>query len=44
VQALEGIDLEILPDRFTVLAGPCGGGKTNLLNLIGCIDKADTGE
>jgi putative ABC transport system ATP-binding protein len=44
VQALERIDLEILPDRFTVIAGPSGSGKTTLLNLIGCIDRPDTGE
>lgn len=44
VQALKSIDLEILPDRFTVIAGPSGSGKTTLLNLIGCIDRPDAGE
>jgi putative ABC transport system ATP-binding protein len=44
VQALQSIDLQILPERFTVIAGPSGSGKTTLLNLIGCIDRPDAGE
>lgn len=43
VQALTGIDLVILPNRFTVISGPSGSGKTTLLNLIGCIDQPDSG-
>jgi putative ABC transport system ATP-binding protein len=43
VTALTGIDLVILPDRFTVISGPSGSGKTTLLNLIGCIDRPDHG-
>ena len=43
VPALVGIDLVILPDRFTVISGPSGSGKTTLLNLIGCIDRPDSG-
>ncbi|EHR71959.1 ABC-type antimicrobial peptide transport system, ATPase component [Burkholderiales bacterium JOSHI_001] len=43
VPALTGIDLVILPDRFTVISGPSGSGKTTLLNLIGCIDRPDQG-
>jgi putative ABC transport system ATP-binding protein len=44
VQALDRIDLEISPARFTVIAGPSGSGKTTLLNMIGCIDRPDAGE
>jgi putative ABC transport system ATP-binding protein len=44
VPALVDIDLEIRPDRFTVISGPSGSGKTTLLNLIGCIDRPDQGE
>jgi putative ABC transport system ATP-binding protein len=44
VRALTDISVEILPDRFTVLSGSSGSGKTTLLNLIGCIDRADSGE
>jgi putative ABC transport system ATP-binding protein len=43
VPALLDINLVILPDRFTVISGPSGSGKTTLLNLIGCIDRPDTG-
>ncbi|HUG21698.1 ABC transporter ATP-binding protein [Piscinibacter sp.] len=43
VPALVDIDLIILPDRFTVISGPSGSGKTTLLNLIGCIDRPDSG-
>lgn len=44
VPALRNITLEIRSDRFTVIAGPSGSGKTTLLNLIGCIDRPDSGE
>jgi putative ABC transport system ATP-binding protein len=44
VPALIDIDLEIRPNRFTVISGPSGSGKTTLLNLIGCIDQPDSGE
>ena len=29
--------------EFVVLRGPSGGGKTTLLNIIGCIDNATGG-
>lgn len=44
VPALADINLEILPDRFTVISGASGSGKTTLLNLIGCVDRPDQGE
>jgi putative ABC transport system ATP-binding protein len=43
VNALRDLDLVIEPGEFTALAGPSGSGKTTLLNIIGCIDKPDTG-
>ena len=43
VRALSDIDLTIDRGDFIALAGPSGSGKTTLLNLIGCIDKPDTG-
>jgi putative ABC transport system ATP-binding protein len=44
VQALKDVNLEIYPDRFTVISGLSGSGKTTLLNLIGCIDRPDRGQ
>ncbi len=43
VHALRGIDLTIEQGTFMSIAGPSGSGTTTLLNIIGCIDKADGG-
>jgi len=43
VRILNGIDLEIPYESFTCLVGPSGTGKTTLLNLLGLIDRPDTG-
>ena len=44
VPVLRNIKLLVRPALFTVLLGPSGSGKTTLLNLIGCIDRPDTGD
>jgi len=44
VPALRGIDMEIKSGEFTTVFGPSGSGKTTLLNMIGCLDKASSGE
>jgi len=44
VSALHDIDVEIHMNRFTVISGASGSGKTTMLNLIGCIDLPDSGE
>ncbi|MBP0624088.1 ABC transporter ATP-binding protein [Cupriavidus consociatus] len=43
VAALCDIDLEIRSGRLTMIAGASGSGKSTLLNLIGCIDRPDSG-
>lgn len=44
VTVLKGIDLEIEKGQFCVLLGPSGSGKSTLLNIIGGIDRADSGD
>lgn len=43
VKALNGISLSIGEGEFTALAGPSGSGKTTLLNIIGGLDRLDSG-
>jgi putative ABC transport system ATP-binding protein len=44
VEVLHALDLEIEPGEFLALMGPSGSGKTTLLNLIGGLDRPDSGE
>ncbi len=44
VPALRGISLTIGAGEFAATAGPSGSGKTTLLNIIGGLDRADSGE
>ena len=38
------INLTIADDRFTVITGPNGGGKSTLAKVLAGIEKADSGE
>lgn len=44
LQVLKGIDLHIGKGEVVSIVGPSGAGKTTLLQIIGTLDKADTGE
>ena len=43
-KALQGIDLKINQSDFSVMMGPSGCGKSTMLNIIGGLDKATSGE
>ena len=42
--ALHNFDLTVKRGEFIMIMGPSGCGKTTLLNIIGLLDKATTGE
>lgn len=43
-QVLHGIDLEIYPGEFVAIMGQSGSGKSTLMNILGCLDRATTGD
>lgn len=43
LQVLKGIDLTIYKGEVVSIVGPSGAGKTTLLQIMGTLDKADSG-
>src|ERR1700752_2251223 len=44
VEVLHHLDLSVRDGEFLALMGPSGSGKTTVLNLIGGLDRADSGD
>lgn len=41
--ALKDINLKIEKGEFTSIMGPSGSGKSTMMNILGCLDKMDSG-
>ena len=43
-KALDGVDLDFRDNEFVAILGPSGSGKTTMLNIIGGLDRYDSGD
>jgi putative ABC transport system ATP-binding protein len=43
LKALDDISLEIQDGQYLSIMGPSGSGKSTLMNIMGCLDVADSG-
>ncbi|MBP5267214.1 MAG: ATP-binding cassette domain-containing protein, partial [Ruminococcus sp.] len=41
--ALDGVSLNFRDNEFVAILGPSGSGKTTLLNIVGGLDRYDSG-
>ncbi len=44
LEVLKNINLEVEKGEYLAILGPSGSGKSTLMNIIGCMDVADSGE
>lgn len=44
VRALDHANMNIASGEFVSIIGPSGSGKSTMMNIIGCLDVADSGE
>ncbi len=43
-KALDGVDLNFRDNEFVAILGPSGSGKTTLLNIVGGLDRYNSGD
>lgn len=43
VNALDHANMHVYPGEFVSIIGPSGSGKSTMMNIIGCLDIADSG-
>ena len=44
VHALDDVSLDIKPHEFVAIIGQSGSGKSTFMNMLGCLDRPDSGE
>ena len=44
IYALDHVSLHVGEGEYVAIIGPSGSGKSTLMNIIGCLDTADSGE
>ena len=44
VRALDNVSIDFRQGDFVAIMGSSGSGKSTLLNLLGCLDRPDSGQ
>jgi len=44
LNALDGVDVDIVRNEYVAIVGASGSGKSTMMNIIGCLDRASKGD